>query len=173
MSMQYTKIILCLLAVAVWTGFSIQAPQWGPVSVAHADDDDDSDGLVGTWRFSGNDPAMGPFFDYLVFHEGHTLTERVSLSSFSMGSGVWEEIDSDSDSDSDSANFAATFESFADTDFDGSYDARARVRITFELEDDTLAGTGTIELRTLDNSQTLVIFEGSTFSASRMTVIRQ
>ncbi|MHC4829302.1 MAG: right-handed parallel beta-helix repeat-containing protein [Planctomycetota bacterium] len=38
------KWTLCLLAVAVWTGLAIQAPEWGGGNVAHADSDsEDSD----------------------------------------------------------------------------------------------------------------------------------
>ena len=141
-----------------------------PVAQAHGDDDHDDEELVGTWRFTAMDGIGGVFFDYLVFHEGNTLTERVSFPTESMGSGVWEEIDSDSDSDS--ANFAVTFETFNDSDFDGSYDARTRVRLTIQLEDDTITGTGTIEVRTLDNTALIAgPFTGSTFVATRMTVI--
>lgn len=38
-----STIFLCLLLVATWTGVSIQAPEWGVVNVAYADEDDDSD----------------------------------------------------------------------------------------------------------------------------------
>lgn len=43
MNKQLWKLILCLVVVAVWTGFSVQAPEWGAVNVAYADDDSDSD----------------------------------------------------------------------------------------------------------------------------------
>ena len=147
--------------------------------VAEAGDDDGQE-LVGTWRFTVDDPGQGTFFDILMFHEGNTLTERASSSPFvSMGSGVWEEIgdddgDSDSDSDDGHADFAATFEAFNDGNFDGVFDSRFRIRLTLQLEDDTITGTGTVELRTLDNSMLIAgPFLGSTFEATRMTVIRQ
>jgi hypothetical protein len=145
------------------------------------------DTLVGTWRFTLT--GGGPAFDYLVFHEGNTLTERVSDPKESMGSGVWEKIDSDSGEksgksgkscksgkgdDSGAATYAATFETFSDPDFNGVYDARTRVRLTFQLNDDTISGTGTIEIRTLDNIGLIAgPFTGFTYVANRMTVIPQ
>ncbi len=146
-----------------------------PVAQADRDDDDNGDNLVGTWRFTVPTP-VGTFFDYLVFHEDNTLTEMPSFGSFvSMGSGVWEEIDDDDDdSDSDHANFAVTFESFNDDDGDTAFDSRNRVRLTLQVEGDTLTGTGTTEIRTLDNSALIAgPFPGSTFQATRMKVIPQ
>ena len=144
-----------------------------PVAQADRDDDDNGDNLVGTWRFTVPTP-VGTFFDYLVFHEDNTLTEMPSFGSFvSMGSGVWEEIDDDDD-DSDHANFAVTFESFNDDDGDTAFDSRNRVRLTLQVEGDTLTGTGTTEIRTLDNSALIAgPFPGSTFQATRMKVIPQ
>lgn len=166
-----------------------------PAAQADRDDDDRDNGaeLVGTWRFTGNDAVFGQFYDYLVFHEDNTMTEKVASTIESVGSGVWEEIGSDrdvdrrsrrnsnghsrrdsDDDDSDVASFRAMFETFRDNDADGTYDARTRVRITFRLTGDTLTGTGTIELRTLeDNAPLAGPFEGSTFVATRMELIPQ
>jgi len=148
--------------------------------VAHAgDDDDDGESLVGTWRFTVSEPGGG-FFSLTTFHADNTLIDRPSTSTtVGLGVGVWEAIggdddddsDSDSDSDSDQSGYAATFDSFIDSDFDNNFDIRARIRLTVYVENDTLAGTGTIEIRTLDGSQLLVLIPGATFEATRMTVI--
>ena len=83
-----------------------------------------------------------------------------------------DDSDSDSDSDSDQSDYAVTFEDFVDSDFDTNFDIRIRVRLTAFLENDTLVGTATIEVRTLDNSQLIAgPFPGNTFEATRMTVI--
>jgi hypothetical protein len=176
-----------LLAVCVGLAALVVIP------IAQADRDKGhcslrGDPLVGTWRFNITDSG-GAIFDYLVFHEGNTLTERVSLATESMGSGVWERIDSDSvkksgksgkscksgnndDDGSDAANYAVTFETFSDFDLNGAYDGRTRVRLTFQLKDDTITGTGTIEIRTLDNTGLIAgPFTDSAFVATRMTVI--
>ncbi len=151
-----------------------------PVAQADSDDeDDDSAALVGTWRFTGFAPGAGSFFDYLIFHEDKTLTERSAFDIESIGSGVWDKIDSDTDSDSDSdsddaAHYAAMFETFRDNDADGSYDARTRARITVQVDGDTLTGTGTIEFRTLEENALFAgPFPGATFEATRMKLIRE
>ena len=144
--------------------------------VAHAgDDDDDGESLVGTWRFTVSEPGGG-FFSLTTFHADNTLIDRPSTSTtVGLGVGVWEAIgdddDDDSDSDSDQSGYAATFDSFIDSDFDTDFDIRARIRLTVYVENDTLAGTGTIEIRSLDGSQLFVLIPGATFEATRMTVI--
>ncbi len=147
--------------------------------VAHAgDDDDDDESLVGTWRLTVSDP-FGGFLSLTTFHADNTLIDRPSTSTtVGLGVGVWEAIgddnddDSDSDSDSDQSDYAATFDSFVDNDFDTNFDIRVRVRLTVFVENDTLVGTGTIEVRTLDDSQLLAgPFPGATFEGTRMTVI--
>ncbi len=150
--------------------------------VAHAGDDDHhGKALVGTWRLTVSDPGGG-FFSLTTFHADNTLIDRPSTSPYvGVGVGVWEAIgdddddddsDSDSDSDSDQSVYAATFDSFVDSNFDNSFDIRVRVRLTVYVENDTFVGTGTIEVRTLDDSQLLAgPFPGATFEGTRMTVI--
>ncbi len=142
--------------------------------------DDDGESLVGTWRLTVSDPG-GDFLSVTTFHADNTLIDRPSTSPFvGVGVGVWEAIgddddddsDSDSDSDSDQSVYAATFDSFVDSNFDNSFDIRVRVRLTVYVENDTFVGTGTIEIRTLDDSQLLAgPFPDATFEATRMTVI--
>ncbi len=148
--------------------------------VAHAgDDDDDDESLVGTWRLTVSDPGGG-FLSLTTFHADNTLMDRASTSPFvSVGVGVWEAIGDDDDhhsdshhNDSDQSDYAATFDVFVDSDFDTNFDIRLRIRLTVCVENDTLAGTATIEVRTLDNSQLIAgPFPGNTFEATRMTVI--
>ncbi len=90
--------------------------------LAHAgDDDDDDESLVGTWRLTVSDPEGG-FLSLTTFHADNTLIDRPSTSTtVGLGVGVWEAIgddnddDSDSDSDSDQSDYAATFDSFVDS----------------------------------------------------------
>ncbi len=162
-----------LLAVCVGLAAILAFP------VAHAGDDD-RESLVGTWRLTVSDPGGG-FLSLTTFHADNTLIDRPSTSTtVGLGVGVWEAIgddddddsDSDSDSDSDQSGYAATFDSFIDSDFDTNFDIRVRVRLTVFVENDTLVGTGTIEVRTLDDSQLLAgPFPGVTFEGTRMTVI--
>ncbi len=162
-----------LLAVCVGLAAILAFP------VAHAgDDDDDGESLVGTWRLTVSDPGGG-FLSLTTFHADNTLIDRPSTSTtVGLGVGVWEAIgdddddDSDSDSDSDQSDYAATFDSFIDSDFNTSFDIRVRVRLTVYVENDTLVGTGTIEVRTLDGSQVLAgPFPDATFVGTRMPVI--
>ncbi len=148
--------------------------------VAHAgDDDDDGESLVGTWRLTVSDPGGG-FLSLTTFHADNTLIDRPSTSTtVGLGVGVWEAIGDDDDhhsdshhNDSDQSDYAATFDVFVDSDFDTNFDIRLRIRLTVYVENDTLAGTATIEVRTLDDSQLLAgPFPGATFVATRMTVI--
>ena len=150
--------------------------------VAHAGDDDS---LVGTWRFTVSDSFGGGFLSLITFHADNTLLDRPSTSPFvSVGVGVWKAICDDDDDHSDrpgrgdehrhcdQSEYVVTFEDFVDSDFDTNFDIRIRVRLTAFLENDTLVGTATIEVRTLDNSQLIAgPFPGNTFEATRMTVI--
>ena len=151
--------------------------------VAHAGDDD-RESLVGTWRLTVSDPGGG-FLSLTTFHADNTLIDRPSTSTtVGLGVGVWKAICDDDDDHSDRpgrgdehrhcdpSEYAATFDSFVDSDFDTNFDIRVRVRLTVFVENDTLVGTGTIEVRTLDDSQLLAgPFPDATFEATRMTVI--
>ncbi len=150
--------------------------------VAHAGDDDHhGKGLVGTWRLTVSDPGGG-FLSLTTFHADNTLIDRPSTSPHvGVGVGVWEAIcddhgdrrrRGDKHRHCDQSDYAATFDSFVDSNFDNSFDIRVRVRLTVYVENDTLVGTGTIEVRTLDDSQLLAgPFPGATLEATRMTVI--
>ncbi len=150
--------------------------------VAHAGDDDHhGKSLVGTWRLTVSDPGGG-FFSLTTFHADNTLIDRPSTSPYvGVGVGVWEAIcddhrdrrrRGDKHRHCDRSEYAATFDSFVDSDFDTNFDIRVRVRLTVYVENDTFVGTGTIEVRTLDDSQLLAgPFPDATFEATRMTVI--
>jgi hypothetical protein len=85
-----------------------------------------------------------------------------------MSSGVWDKIPG-------RGNFAATFEGFLDSDSDGSFDLRTRVRLTIQLlDDDTLTMTGTAEFLSLDGTTLLLgPFSGIPVEGTRMRVIRE
>ncbi len=122
--------------------------------------------VVGTWRVTIN-PGPTEFPVYFVFNKGNTMTERASVVFGSKGSGVWEKIDKDDD-----ANFAGMFEDFLDFDSDSVYDFRRRIRLTIHVDGDTISGTTTVEVFTLDF--TTLLFTGfDTFEGTRMTVIRE
>ena len=151
--------------------------------VAHAGDDD-RESLVGTWRLTVSDPGGG-FLSLTTFNVDNTLIDRPSTSTtVGLGVGVWKAICDDDDDHSDRpgrgdehrhcdpSEYAATFDSFIDSTFDTNFDIRARIRLTVYVENDTLTGTGTVEIRSLDGSQLLAgPFPGATIVATRMTVI--
>ena len=127
-------------------------------------DHDEGEQLLGTWRVTIGAPFNA--FAHLVFHKGNTMTEENTLSAgISMSSGVWKKIRG-------RGNFATTFEAFSDDDLDGVYDTRGLIRQTIHVEGDTLVGTGTVEIRSLDGA---MLFDtlSSPFEATRMTVIRE
>lgn len=135
-------------------------------------DDDDGDGLVGTWRSTVGGPA-GPFSDLMVFNKDRTLATRNSLKSDTVGRGVWKEI-----GDED-GTFAATFEVFTDVLVDDPPDSefaqfahRAQVRVTIQLDQDTMHGTSTVDFFTVDGDSHLFgPFPGIPVEATRMKVI--
>lgn len=95
------------------------------------------------------------------------MTDRfASGPGSSVASGVWKKIPG-------LGNFATTFEGFEDTDSDGFFDQRFRVRLTIQLLDgDMLTFTGTAESLTLDGTTVLAgPFPGLHGQATRMYVI--
>ncbi len=126
--------------------------------------------IVGTWRAAvSGAPGFPDFFSLMVFDKRNTMTERVSVSpEITMGSGVWENIVGDDD-----ANVAIMFELFSDEELDGVFDTRFRVRGTFQVDDDTLTGTATVDVLTLDGTTLLDSIPGLTLEGTRMTVIRE
>ena len=121
--------------------------------------------IVGTWRIAVNPPEGEDFFSLMVFDKGNTMTERVSLSrGLSMGSGLWERIAGHN-------QFAATFEAFSDDDLDGVFDTRERLRLTIQIDDDTLSGTATLDIFSLDGTILFFSIPGVILEGTRMTVI--
>ena len=123
--------------------------------------------IVGTWRLAVSTPVPGEedFFDLVVFDKRNTVTDRISFSSGNtMGSGVWERI-------AGHDTYGVTLEAFDDADLDGTFDARLQVRFTLQVDDDTLTGTGTADIFTLDGTTLLASIPGFIFEGTRMTVI--
>jgi hypothetical protein len=142
-----------------------------PGTAAVADDPDRSVmSLVGTWRESIMFPGVPiEFFDLIAFNADGTLTERfgsrVDGPGLSEGIGVWTKVGADT--------FAATFENFADTDGDGLFDVRFRIRLTVHVVDrDVLSATGTSDTLSVDgNTELGSPSSGITIRGTRMRVM--
>ena len=157
----------------VWLVALLCAALPGTLLAGGGQDRDDDAILVGTWRTSIIFPGVPfEFFSFQVFNEGGTMTDRFgggpSGPGASVGSGVWRKIPG-------RGNFAATFEGFDDTDRDGAFDRRFRIRATIHLLDrERFTATNTIENLTLDGTTLLgPPFPGITVQGTRMHVIRE
>lgn len=139
-------------------------------SAVFADDDDEVEqpSLQGTWRVTVNPGAANQFFSLVEFDRGGTMTEQASTPAHTPSIGVWKKIRGD-------GNFAATFELFLDSNSDGLFDKRIRVRQTIHLlDEDTITGTSTIDVLTIDGStQVAGPFPGVTLEGKRMKVLRE
>lgn len=131
-------------------------------------DERETPNLQGTWRVTLLAGAPNQFFSLMEFNKGGTMTEEASSPSHTTSIGVWKKIRGQ-------GNFAATFELFQDSDSDGSYDGRFRVRLTIHLsDDDTITGTFTVDVLTLDGTtQVAGPFSGLPLEGTRMRVIRE
>ena len=78
----------------------------------------------------------------------------------------------DGDDDDSDANFAAMLEDLADLNSDSVFDSRRRIRFTIDVDGDTISGTSTVEVFTLDFT-TLLFTAFDTFEGTRMTVIQE
>jgi hypothetical protein len=131
----------------------------GLPGVAFAADDRDRDDatLVGTWResiiFAG---VPIEFFDLIAFNEDGTLTDVFAEGpGLSAAIGVWKKVGR--------GTFAATLENFADTNGDGRFDVRNRIRLTYHVVDrDTVTATVTGDTLTIDGTTQV----GGPFSAT-------
>ena len=140
-----------------------------PVRANDTKDRDDAR-VVGTWRVRILFPGFPTeFFTLETFNEGGTMTEVfVDGPRTSVSNGVWKKIHGP-------GNYAGTIEGFIDTDADGFYDRRFRVRLTIHLlDDDTLTATATSDNLTLDGAVvTTPSLPGITIRATRMRVLRE
>jgi hypothetical protein len=139
---------------------------------ATEDQDRDDATLVGTWRETVSFPGVPiEFVDLIAFHEDGTLTERLASPvdgpALSTSIGVWKSVGR--------RTFAAVLENFSDTDGDGLWDVRFRIRLTFRLVDrNTLTGTATSDTLSVDGTtQFGPSFPGITIQGTRMRVIRE
>jgi hypothetical protein len=135
-----------------------------------ADDRDGGDAtLVGTWREIVVFPGVPfEFPDLIAFHADGTVTERFgSGPGLSAGLGVWKQIGR--------GTFAVTFENFEDTNHDGTFDVRYRIRLTYHVIDrNTLTATATNDFYSVDGTtQIAASFPGTTVQATRMRVLRE
>ena len=149
MSKQQKRFLSVVAACSVVLFCGALAP------AVHAADDQDRDDatLVGTWRASITFPgAPIEFFDLIAFNEGGTVTDRFASvfdgPALSVSIGVWKKVGY--------GTFAATIENFQDTDGDGRFDVRHRVRLTLHLVDrNNFTGTSTVDTLSLDGTTRL------------------
>ena len=160
-----TKKSLTLFAVVgsvvAMAAFASSSPQATPFSAGP--------NIVGTWRQNVSAPGFEDFFALTVFHNDRTLTTvENDPTDTSGGIGVWERIHGD-----DPANFAGTFEFWVDEDFNGIADFRFQVRLTIQVDHDTMTGTGALDIYNVAGTELLVSFPPGTFTVegTRMTVI--
>ena len=153
------SVISIVCSIALFAG--------GLSGVVFAADDRDDATLVGTWRQTVIFPGVPiEFSDLTAFHEDGTLTERFGTGpGLSAGIGVWKKIGR--------GTFAVTFENFEDTNHDGTFDVRFRIRATYHVIDrDTLTATGTSDTLSVDGTTELAPpFPGATIQATRMRVM--
>jgi hypothetical protein len=135
---------------------------------ANDDDEPETPSLQGTWRVTVSPGTPQQFFSLVEFNKGGTMTEVASTPRHTTSIGVWKKIRGE-------GNFAATFELFLDSNSDGSFDSRIRVRQTIHLlDDDTITGTSTVDVLTLDGTtQVAGPFPGIPFEGKRMRVMRE
>ena len=134
-------------------------------SLANIEDDTSPTSLQGTWRVTVLAGTPGQFFSLMQFNKGGTVTEVASTPRHTSSIGVWEKIQDH--------DFAATFELFQDTNSDGLYDKRLRVRLTLHLIDnETFTGSSSVDVLTLDGeTQVAGPFSGLSIDGKRMKVI--
>lgn len=158
------------LRSVIWVVCSIALFVAGLAGVAFAADDRDDATLVGTWResiiFAG---VPLEFFDLIAFNQDGTLTSRfgslVDGPGLSEAIGVWKKVGR--------GTFAATLENFADTNGDGRFEVRFRIRLTYHVVDrDTVTATGASDPLTIDGTTQLgPSFPGITIQGTRMRVM--
>ena len=121
--------------------------------------------IVGTWRLVVSHADLGDFFTLMMFDKRNTMTDNASLhGGTSLGSGVWERT-------AGHDTYAGMFEAWNDDDFDGTYDTRAQIRLTIQVDGDTLIATATVNIFTLDGNTLLASIPGFIVGGTRMTVI--
>lgn len=132
--------------------------------VAHSQDEGMAS-LEGTWRVTVLPGTPSQFFSLMQFNKSGAMTEEASSPGHTTSIGTWKRIQGH--------DFGATFELFHDSDSDGLFDKRLRVRITIQMVDaDTITGTSTVDVLTLDGtSQVAGPFPGLPLSGKRMSVI--
>lgn len=138
----------------------------GSTVVVADDATGDNARLVGTWRNRVHSANGYTLFGITAFNQGGTLTDRFSLGPMvSVGNGVWTKIPG-------AGNFAAMFEVFQDTNSDGFFDTRFRIRMTIRLLDhDSYTATFKGDAVSLDGTTLLGPQPGGTIEGTRMQVI--
>jgi hypothetical protein len=133
-----------------------------------ADDEKVTPSLHGTWRVTVLPGSPNQFFSLMEFNEGGTMTEEASTPKHTTSIGVWKKIRGQED-------FAATFEAFLDSNSDGLFDSRIRVRLTIQLlDEDTFTATSTVDVLTLDGTtQVAGPFPGIPLEGKKMRVMHE
>ena len=113
--------------------------------------------LVGAWNLTVLNPFSPepePLFPAVwVFHAGGTITERTANgiptgppgTGITSGNGVWKRIGP--------RRYAGMIEGFIDSEVDGTFDLKYRVRVTVEVRGHELEGTASLDFFTLSDGE--------------------
>ena len=168
---QQRRRLMTLIPVICSIAMLVAATPWAAFA---ADDDQERDDvtLIGTWRETIVFPGVPiDFVDLIAFNADGALNERfasrVDGPALSDSIGVWKKVGR--------GTFAATLENFSDTDGDGRWDVRFRIRLTYHVVDrDHVTATATSDTLSVDGTTQLgPSFPGAIIQGTRMRVIRE
>ena len=138
----------------------------GLAAMVAADNADAKGGqkLVGTWRVTYLEPDGRETNWIVVHHKDNTTTGISPFRQDTSFAGLWEKISGD--------DYSNTIEWLHGRDEDGMADTRFRGRNTVHLDGDTISGTTTLDVLSLDGTMVVAEpFPGITFVGTRMFVI--
>jgi len=141
---------------------------------SHANDDKDSDDLVGSWfgTVTATNPPLGQFNDLISFHTGGVVTETrryfvpppTPFGSLleTTGHGAWERTGKNT--------FKAFFRFLLQNAADGAAIGTDNIRLLLKLDPAADTLTGTFESQIKDTGDTVLLTVTGDFSATAITV---